>query len=111
MGRLQGKKALISGGASGIGAATAQRFIDEGAQVVVGDINIEKGKALAAQYGDELSFIELDVTSPQSWENAVDRVNAIMNGLTTVVNSAGVSIPIAIEDLSLEDFRLSLIHI
>ena len=97
MGRLQGKKALISGGASGIGAATAQRFIDEGAQVVVGDINIEKGKALAAQYGDELSFIELDVTSPQSWENAVDRVNAIMNGLTTVVNSAGVS--------------LSLIHI
>ena len=83
MGRLQGKKALISGGASGIGAATAQRFIDEGAQVVVGDINIEKGKALAAQYGDELSFIELDVTSPQSWENAVDRVNAIMNGLTT----------------------------
>ena len=105
MGRLLGKKALISGGASGIGAATAKRFIDEGAQVVIGDINLEKGKALSAQYGDELSFVELDVTSKQSWEKAVDRAKAMMGGLTSVVNSAGVSIPIAIEELSLEDFR------
>ena len=105
MGRLRDKKALITGGASGIGAATAKRFIEEGAQVVIGDINLKKGEVLASQFGCELAFIELDVTSPQSWENAVNRANVIMNGLTTIVNSAGVSIPIAIEDLSLEDFR------
>ena len=65
--RLAGKTALISGGASGIGAASAKRFIAEGAKVVIGDINAEKGSALAGQYGDELLFVELDVTSAQSW--------------------------------------------
>ena len=105
MGRLSGKKAIISGGASGIGAATARHFINEGAQVVIGDINVEKGQAFAAQYGDELSFVELDVTSAQSWDDAIDRVQKHMGGLTSVINSAGVSSPIPIEDLSLEDFR------
>ena len=105
MGRLNGKKAIISGGASGIGAATARHFINEGAQVVIGDINVEKGQAFAAQYGDELSFVELDVTSAQSWDDAIDRAQKHMGGLTSVINSAGVSIPIPIEDLSLEDFR------
>ena len=105
MGRLTGKKAIISGGASGIGAATARHFINEGAQVVIGDINVEKGQAFAAQYGDELSFVELDVTSAQSWDDAIDRAQKHMGGLTSVINSAGVSIPIPIEDLSLEDFR------
>ena len=105
MGRLSGKKAIISGGASGIGAATARHFINEGAQVVIGDINVEKGQAFAAQYGDELSFVELDVTSAQSWDDAIERAQKHMGGLTSVINSAGVSIPIPIEDLSLEDFR------
>ena len=105
MGRLSGKKAIISGGASGIGAATARHFINEGAQVVIGDINVEKGQAFAAQYGDELSFVELDVTSAQSWDDAIDLAQKHMGGLTSVINSAGVSIPIPIEDLSLEDFR------
>ena len=105
MGRLSGKKAIISGGASGIGAATARHFINEGAQAVIGDINVEKGQAFAAQYGDELSFVELDVTSAQSWDDAIDRAQKHMGGLTSVINSAGVSIPIPIEDLSLEDFR------
>ena len=97
MGRLSGKMALISGGASGIGAASAKRFIEEGAHVVIGDINVDKGGALAGEYGNELSFVELDVTSPESWNAAIDFAKSEMGGLTTVVNSAGVS--------------LSLIHI
>ena len=103
--RLTGKTALISGGASGIGAASAKRFIEEGARVVIGDINTEKGKAIAAQYGDELSFTELDVTSAESWNAAITFAISKMGGLTTLVNSAGVSIPGSIEDISLEDFR------
>ena len=103
--RLAGKTALISGGASGIGAASAKRFIEEGAKVVIGDINTAKGKAIAAQYGDELSFTELDVTSADSWGTAITFATSKMGGLTTLVNSAGVSIPGSIEDISLEDFR------
>ena len=106
--RLAGKTALISGGASGIGAASAKRFIAEGAKVVIGDINAEKGSALAGQYGDELSFVELDVTSVQSWASAVKFAKSNMGNLTTLVNSAGVSIPGSIEDISLEDFRHTL---
>ena len=105
MGRLSGKMALISGGASGIGAASAKRFIEEGAHVVIGDINVDKGGAFAGEYGNELSFVELDVTSSESWNAAIDFAKSEMGGLTTVVNSAGVSIPIPIEDLSLEDFK------
>ena len=105
MGRLLGKKALISGGASGIGAASAKLFIEEGAHVVIGDINVEKGEAFASEYGDELKFVKLDVTSEQSWASAVDFAKSEMGGLTTIVNSAGVSIPIGIEDLSLKDFK------
>lgn len=103
--RLAGKTALISGGASGIGAATAKRFIEEGARVVIADINTDKGQTLAAKYGDELSFINLDVTSAESWAKAVKFATSKMDGLTTLVNSAGVSIPGSIEDISLEDFR------
>ena len=103
--RLAGKTALISGGASGIGAATAKRFIEEGARVVIADINADKGQTLAAKYGDELSFINLDVTSAESWAKAVKIATSKMDGLTTLVNSAGVSIPGSIEDISLEDFR------
>ena len=106
--RLAGKRALISGGASGIGAASAKRFIEEGAKVVIADINADKGEALAAEYGEELSFTQLDVTSMQSWAKAVKFAISKMGGLTTLVNSAGVSIPGSIEDISLEDFRHTL---
>ena len=106
--RLKHKKALISGGASGIGAATAKRFIDEGATVVIGDINVEKGTALANKCGDNLQFVELDVTSPESWIEAVHKTQDMLGGLTTLVNSAGVSIPGSIEDITLEDFRVSI---
>jgi len=106
--RLAGKTALISGGASGIGAASAKRFLAEGAQVVIGDINADKGQAFADAYGDDLSFTRLDVTSAESWDKAVKFASSKMGSLTTLVNSAGVSIPGSIEDISLDDFRHTL---
>jgi NAD(P)-dependent dehydrogenase (short-subunit alcohol dehydrogenase family) len=104
-GRLKGKKALISGGASGIGAATAKRFIEEGARVVIGDINKEKGEAFAANYGDEMQFVELNVTSPEDWDVAMKFAQTEMGGITTIVNSAGISVGSNIEDITLETFR------
>lgn len=106
--RLDGKIALITGGASGIGAATAKRFVEEGACVVLGDLNSEKGQALAIQLGDRAHFVTLDVTTEASWQAAISVAAETFGPLTTVVNSAGVSIPASIEEVSLEQFRQTL---
>jgi len=102
--RLTKKTALITGGASGIGAATARRFVEEGAQVILADINVDKGRALAKQIGAAASFIELDVTNDASWAAA----SSNLPPLTTVVNSAGISVPASIEDESFEGFKRTI---
>jgi len=106
--RLRGKIALISGAASGIGAAAARRFVEEGACVVIGDIQADKGEALAASLGGNAVFVRLDVTSDSDWAGAVAAGQARFGALTTVVNSAGVSIPANIEEETLEGFRRTL---
>ncbi len=103
--RLAGKVALISGGASGIGAATARRFVAEGARVVLGDLQRDKGEALAAELGATARFVSLDVRDEAQWRAAVAAAESAFGPLTTVVNSAGVSIPGTIEEISLEQFR------
>ncbi len=107
-GRFTGKVVLISGGASGIGAAAAALFVAEGARVVLGDLQIEKGAALAASLGERALFVSLDVTSEASWRAAVAQSQAKFGPLTTVVNSAGISVPASIEDETLEGFRRTL---
>lgn len=106
--RLATKIALISGGASGIGAASARRFVAEGAQVMLGDLQAEKGAALAQELGPAAAYTPLDVRDEASWRAAVAATQARFGGLTTVVNSAGVSIPGTIEEIGLEQFRHSL---
>lgn len=106
--RLKGKTALISGGASGIGAAAARRFIQEGARVVLGDIQLDKGSALADSLGPNAAFTRLDVTSDDDWAAAVALAGSRFGALTTVVNSAGVSIPADIETETLEGFRRTI---
>jgi len=103
--RLKDKVVLISGGASGIGAASTRKFLAEGARVVLGDIQVEKGQALARLLGDSALFVRLDVTSDSSWADAVAIGQAHFGGLTTVVNSAGISVPANIEQETLEGFR------
>ena len=104
---LSGKVALISGGASGIGAATARRFVADGAKVLIGDIQDDKGQALARSLGDSALYVHLDVTSESSWKDAVAAAKRF-DGLTTVVNSAGISVPATIEQETLEGFRRTL---
>ena len=90
MGRLEGKVALISRGARGQGAAEAKRFVAEGARVVVGDVLDAEGEAVAAELGDEGAFVQLDVTSEESWQEAVGSTVDAFGGLHVLVNNAGV---------------------
>jgi len=106
--RLRGKVAVISGGASGIGAATARRFVQEGARVAVCDIQSAKGQALAAELGEAAVFRPLDVTREDQWIAAIADAQARFGAVTTIVNSAGVSIPADIEAETLEGFRRTL---
>lgn len=96
MGRLNGKVALVSGGASGIGAAHVRLFAREGARVVSGDIQEDLGARVAAEAneaGGEVIFVRLDVTSGESWAAAVAAAVSRFGTLTTLVNNAGIYHP------------------
>lgn len=107
-GPLSSKVVLISGGASGIGYATARLLVEQGASVALGDVQSAKGEAAAAELGEQAMFVDLDVTNEAAWRSAVSGVQARFGALTTVVNSAGVSIPATIEQETLEGFRRTL---
>lgn len=102
MGRIDGKVALISGGARGMGAAHARRLTGEGARVVIGDILDEEGEALAAELGESARYIHLDVTSYEDWERSVQASVATFGGLDILVNNAGITGFGNIEDYTLE---------
>jgi len=104
-GRLQGKVALISGGASGIGEAQAMLYAREGAMVLIGDLQESLGAAVVAkidQAGGNAAFTQLDVTDLASWEAAVALATAAFGKLTTLVNNAGIFHPGGILDESPE---------
>jgi len=90
MGRVDGKVVLISGGAQGMGAAHARMLVDEGAKVVLGDILDEKGEALAAELGDAVRYVHLDVTQAEQWDGAVTTAVDTFGQLNVLVNNAGI---------------------
>jgi NAD(P)-dependent dehydrogenase (short-subunit alcohol dehydrogenase family) len=89
-GRLDGKVAVITGGASGIGAGTVRRFVAEGARVVIGDIQSEPGRALADELGDATRFVRTDVTAEGDVAAAVDLAVAEFGALDVMFNNAGI---------------------
>jgi len=105
MGQLDGKVALITGGARGMGRAHVRRFVAEGARVVFGDVLREEGAGLAAELGEEVRFVRMDVTSPPDWERAVRTATEEFGGLDVLVNNAGIIRHRRIEDMPLEEFR------
>ena len=88
--RLKDKVALITGGAAGIGKATAQRFIEEGAKTVICDINTEVGEATVAELGPNAAFCQVNVTDRQAVQEWVDTVVEQYGRVDILVNNAGV---------------------
>lgn len=88
--QLQGATALVTGGASGLGGATVERFHAAGANVVILDRDAEKGAALAAQLGERVRFAKADVTNEAEVQAAVDLAKSAFGGLNISVNCAGV---------------------
>ncbi len=87
---LDGKVALITGAARGVGEATARRFVAEGAHVVLGDVLDELGEGVAATLGDRARYANLDVTDEDSWRSVVDSVHQTEGHLEVLVNNAGI---------------------
>ncbi|TDD11419.1 glucose 1-dehydrogenase [Nonomuraea deserti] len=102
MGLLDGKVALITGGARGMGAAHVRLFLEEGARVVFGDVLDDEGKALAEETG--AVYVRHDVTSAQEWERAVSMATDLYGKLDILVNNAGILKYRRIHEMSPEDF-------
>lgn len=89
--KIQGKVIVVTGGASGLGAATATHLVEQGAQVILVDMNQELGIALAQQLGEQAEFVQLDVTDEQVVENFFAQVENKYGQLNGLVNCAGIA--------------------
>lgn len=103
-GRLAGHSALITGAASGIGAAVAELFHAQGATVLLTDVADDAGRALAERLGKGASYRHLDVTSEDGWSSVVAELEA-SGGWTTLVTSAGAALRAPLADTSVDDLR------
>jgi 3alpha(or 20beta)-hydroxysteroid dehydrogenase len=106
--RLEGKVAIVTGGARGMGAAEATWLHGEGASVVIADVLDDDGKALADSLGDRARFVHLDVTSETEWTAAVEQTVAEFETVDVLVNNAGILRFNAICDIPMEEFRTVL---
>jgi 3(or 17)beta-hydroxysteroid dehydrogenase len=112
MNRLDGKVALISGAARGIGAETARLMVEAGAKVVIGDVVDERGRETARTLGDAALYVHLDVTSEEGWQEAVTAVLGRFGKLGILVNNAGLFLGKDIEAASLAEWkRLSSVNL
>jgi NAD(P)-dependent dehydrogenase (short-subunit alcohol dehydrogenase family) len=111
VGRVEGKVALITGGASGIGRASALRLAEEGARVVISDIQDDLGAALveeittAQSFPEAAEYLSHDVTREDAWIAVIDTIRERHGRLDVLVNNAGIGIAASIVDMSLEDWQ------
>ena len=104
-GRIDQRVALITGGASGLGRATAQLFINEGARVIITDINAQAGAAVAAELGERCRFLEHDVTDETGWQAVIAATTESQGGLHILVQSAGIGLSKPVTEIELDEWR------
>ena len=104
MDRLKDKVAIITGGAAGMGEAHVRLFVEEGAKVVLTDINADQGQALADELGENTLFIQHDVTDEAGWKTVVAEAEKAYGPVNILVNNAGISPVLSVEHASLEDY-------
>ena len=105
MGRLEGKTALVTGAASGIGLQTSIRLAEEGARVMMTDINLEKVRQQAEKIDANATFLKLDITEEEEWISVLDETVKRFDRLDILVNSAGMVLIADVEQITLEDWR------
>ncbi len=96
---------IVTGGARGIGAATARLLAAEGARVMITDVIDDEGQALAADLGRGVIYRRLDVTSPEAWQEAVDAAGSAFGGVNALFNNAGIVTFLGVTAGQPEDFR------
>ena len=89
MGEMDGKVAVVTGGASGIGEATVRLFIEEGAKVVIADMQQERGEALASELGNMATFVQVEVRQEEQVKSAIDTAVEDWGRLDCIFNNAG----------------------
>ncbi len=105
MGRVDGKIALVTGAASGIGLQASLRLAEEGARVMMTDINVENGKKEAEKLGRNAEFLKLDITLEEDWISVLRETVKHFQSLDILVNSAGMVLIADVEQISLKDWR------
>lgn len=103
--RLNGKVALVTGGASGLGEAIVRRYVAEGARVVIADIDAAGATALVVELGAATAFVPLDVTDEAAWIAAFAAVDALHGRLDVLVNNAGITTIGSVEALDVAAFK------
>jgi NAD(P)-dependent dehydrogenase (short-subunit alcohol dehydrogenase family) len=108
-GRVEGKKAFVTGGAQGLGKASAIMLADEGATVTIADINVKGADAVAheinARHPGKAFSVELDVTNEAAWKHALEAANTAMGGINVLFNNAGIGGGSTVEDTDFETWR------
>ena len=105
MGKLDGKVAIITGAAQGMGASHAKLFVSEGAKVAVTDVKVDEGTKLVESLGaDNAIFIKHDVSSEDDWNNVVKTTKDKFGKIDILVNNAGITFAKGIQDISKDDY-------
>ncbi len=102
---LSGKRVVITGGASGIGAATVERFLQEGARIAVIDRDAAAGRALRQKHPDLAGVLEADVADPEAVDRAFRELDGLLGGLDVAINNAGISIRHDFMDITPAEWR------
>ena len=102
---LKGKRVVITGGASGIGLATAKRFVEEGSKVVILDVNEEALNRVSAENPDFTGGVKADVSAPEDVSQAFKEVDKLMGGVDVLISNAGISIRKSFLETSYEEWK------